>query len=543
MPGARGEESPSSRVAGALSRTARFLRRHNRTVAPAATVLAIVFVLLLNGLSPAEQPARPFGRVIRTACRVEQVWLNRMARDYFPGRAGDIEMVPEEPNFVAGPHGEITHEGPWTNLQHVPMFMLGQDYIKSDRTKLRTVTTAAVAPTLASLLGFTSGSWIPEAAPLAEGIRFERPERPPKLVLTVVWEGSGRNVLAKWTDSWPDLTRLLHGGTWYEKASVGTSPSAAAAAQAVMGTAVFPRTHGIVGDSYRMGKRIVPAYSSGPSGILVPSLADLYDRAEHGRALVGLLGSDTAGLGLIGHGASFPGGDRDIVALHSPSGRDDRWGIPHAPWADDFRAPRALDHLRGLHGRFDTPAGTDYETSALERLIETEHFGRDDVADLLFASYGLAQRTADRFGMGSPQMGDAVEALDAQLPRLRTFLNRTVGTGRWVMIVTADHGSTPNPKVVGAFIIDPSRLVSDIQRRFGGGAGEPSVVTGMSASQIWLNMPLLHERGSTSYDVSRFLLDYTTGDNRGGRVEGGDRRVFQAAFPTNVLPLLPCLGS
>jgi hypothetical protein len=111
------------------------------------------------------------------------------------------------------------------------------------------------------------------------------------------------------------------------------------------------------------------------------------------------------------------------------------------------------------------------------------------------------------------------------------------------MILTADHGSTPNPAVVGSFLIDPTSLQSDLQRRFGGGNGHPSVVTGMSATQIWLNMPLLQKRGFSTNDVSRFLLDYTAGDNRGPNVEGADERVFQAAFPTSLLPHLPCLGS
>ena len=507
----------------------------------AAAVVAVV--LLVNALLPAEVPATPYGRVVNTACRVDQVSLIRMARGYRPGRAGDIEMVPSEPNLVAAPGGRLTHEGPFTNLQHIPLFLLGQGYIRRGRTVLRGVRAAAIAPTIASLLDFESRSWLPEEAPLAEGIRVARPDQPPKLILTLVWEGIGRNVLAKWPNSWPDLEHLVNNGTWYEKASAGTSPSAAAPVQATIGTAVYPRTHGIVGDSYRIGGRIVPAYSRGPSDLLVPTLADVYDRERGGRPLVGLIGSDIAGLGLLGHGASFPGGDRDLMAHHPRTGRGARWSLPHTPWEHDFELPKGLDHFSGLKGRFDTPAGADYETSALEKIIRTQGFGRDDVSDLLFANYSMGDSVAERFGMGSPQMRDVVAGLDHQLFRLRTFLNKTVGMHQWVMILTADHGSTPNPAVVGSFVIDPTALQADLQRRFGGGKGHPSVVTGMGATQIWLNMPLLNKRGFTAYDVSRYLLDYTAGDNRGPNVEGADQRVFQAAFPTKLLPNLPCLGS
>jgi hypothetical protein len=538
-------------------------------VAPAAAVLVVALVVLVNGLSPAEPPPRPYGRVVTTTCLLDQISLIRMARDYSPARAGDIEMVPRQPNFVAGPDGTITHEGPWTNLQKVPMFLLGPGYIKRGRTKFRTVTTAAVAPTIASLLNYTSRSWLPEEAPLAEGIRLKRPTRPPRLVLTMVWEGVGRDVLAKWPNSWPDLRRLQNNGTWYDKASAGSSPSAGSAIQTTIGTGVYPRTHGIVGDSFLLNGKVVPAHADGPSDLLVPTLADLYDRAQRGRPLVGLVGTDRAGLGLIGHGASFPGGDRDFVALHSASGPAGHWGLATASWARDYRVPRALESLGGLgtfnrradaldgatdgrwegarlsrlDGGFDTPAGADYETLALQRLIATEGFGRDVVPDLVFASYGLPQLVAQRYGMNSFQMRDTVETLDRELFVVRTFLNKTVGSHRWVLILTADHGSTPNPKVVGAFAIDPNELRRDLQQRFGGGPDKPSIVRAISPTQIWLNMHLLHARGFTTYDVSRFLLGYTIGDNRKGDVANAGERVFQAAFPTSLLPLLPCLGS
>jgi hypothetical protein len=543
MPPGHGSDPPSSGVTSVPFRLVGFVRRHARVVAPMAAAAVLVVILLVNALLPAEVPATPYGRVVNTACRVDQVSLIRMARAYRPGRAGDIEMVPREPNLVARPDGGLTHEGPFTNLQHIPLFLLGQGYIKRERTVLRGVRAAAIAPTIASLLDFESRSWLPEEAPLAQAVRVDQPEQPPKLILTLVWEGIGRNVLAKWPDSWPDLARLRNNGTWYEKASAGTSPSAAAPVQATMGTAVYPRTHGIVGEAYRIGGRIVPAYSGGPSDLLVPTLADIYDRAEHGRPLVGLIGSDTAGFGLLGHGGSFPGGDGDILALHPRSGRGDRWRVPSGSWGRNFELPGALAHLRGLKGRFDTPAGADYETAALEQMISREGFGRDDVSDVLFASYSMGDSVAERYGMGSPQMRDAVAALDHQLFRLRSFLNESVGMHQWVMIVTADHGSTPNPAVVGSFVIDPTSLQSDLERQFGGGKDHPSVVTALGATQIWLNMPLLQKRGFTTNDVSRFLLDYTAGDNRGPNVEGADAPVFQAAFPTTLLPHLPCLGS
>ena len=527
-------------------------------------------VLLVNGLSPAESPALRSGRVVEVACRVDQLDLVRMARDYYPGRSGDIEIVPRDPDFVAAPGGGVTNEGAGPHLQRVPLLLFGPGYIKRGRTKYRPATTAAISPTIARLVGFTPSSWFPEEAPLSEALRREPAGgHPPKLVVTVVWEGVGRNVLAKWGGAWPNLRQFRDRGAWYDKASAGSSPPAGSAVQATIGTAVYPRTHGIVGDSFRRGHGVVTTWSGGPSDLVVPTFADIYDRAESNRPLVGLVGADQAGLGLIGHGAAGRGGDRDIVALHSPSGGGDRWGPPTAPWGHDYGSVASLDsfpglaganrrldamdgtrdgrwegaRIAGLAGGFDTPSGIDYETAAVEHLVREQGFGRDGVPDLLFVTYGQARTAQARWGLGSPQMRDSVQALDRSLLSLRHFLNQVVGDSQWVMILTADHGARGNPAVTGGYAIDPIRLKADLQQRFGGGGNQPPVVQAVSPTQIWLNRDTLRRRGYTSYDVSRFLLGYTRAANGAPNGDLSDERVFEAAFPTGLLPRLPCLGS
>ena len=331
---------------------------------------------------------------------------------------------------------------------------------------------------------------------------------------------------------------------------------------------MYPRSHGIVGDSLRLRGRVARAWSGGPSELRAPTLADLYDRSRSNRPLVGLVGADTAGLGLIGHGASFAGGERDAVAIHSRS-RPDRWGVPTGRWSRDYRTVSSLSSLSGLSqaagrldaldgardgrwegtsiaslaGGFDTPAGADYETKAVERLVRDRRFGADPVPDLLFVSYGMVQTAEERWGLGSVQVGDTIQALDRQLLTLRSFLNREVGKDRWVLILTADHGARGNPKYTGAYAIDPGNLRADLQRRFSGGPGNPTVVQAVGPTQLWMNVKRLSARGYTLYDVSRFLLDYTVADNSSKHAEGGSQPVFQAAFPSALFPVLPCLGS
>ena len=45
----------------------------------------------------------------------------------------------------------------------------------------------------------------------------------PKLLVTLVWDGAGRNVLDQWPDDWPFLASLIQRGVWYDAAEIGSS--------------------------------------------------------------------------------------------------------------------------------------------------------------------------------------------------------------------------------------------------------------------------------------------------------------------------------
>jgi hypothetical protein len=116
-----------------------------------------------------------------------------------------------------------------------------------------------------------------------------------------------------------------------------------------------------------------------------------------------------------------------------------------------------------------------------------------------------------------------------------------VGAGRSILVLTADHGATPDPRVMDGYVIDPRELQADLDRRFGDPSHAP-IVTGMSPTEIWLNNRSLEALGYTAYDVSRFLLDYTVAKNGGPTAPDGGRRVFLTAFPTNLEPGEPAQG-
>jgi hypothetical protein len=473
-----------------------------------------------------------------------------MWRGYQPRTSGEITLVPREFSFVGG---GFPHSGPWGYLQHIPMFWYGPGFVRPGVYR-RPATLADVAPTIARLIGFPFRAPDGHALP---GVLSPAASRP-RLVVTVVWDAGGRDVLGTWPRSWPTLRRLIPRGAWFEQATVGSSPSVTAPDHATLGTGAFPRHHGVIDNRFRQHGRIRMAWYGGPYVLRVPTLADLYDRARGNRPVIGAVGTSIWHLGMIGHGSSWPGGDRDAAVMHAGGGSAGPWDIPAVDrpfftfptyansvpgFAVDVRRADRSDGLldgrwwgtsiQSLDNGFDTPARLPWETRLLGEMIAREGFGRDAVPDLLYVNYKLIDHIEHSFDMNSIEMRETLKVQDRVLGELIRILNREVGNGRWAMVMVADHGSTPDPRVSGGFPISAFRLLDDLRRAFDDADGT-SAIADVEPTAVYLNRRELRQEGHTVRDVARFLSTYTERDNGGT----GGVPVFAAAFPSAYLPRL-----
>ncbi|HEU4480845.1 MAG TPA: alkaline phosphatase family protein, partial [Actinomycetota bacterium] len=210
---------------------------------------------------PSASPSEPRGDGVavrqmgawgRKACDLPITYLKRIERGHFEGRAPELAFVPSKPNFF-GDFAVTSHSGPWPYLQEVPLTFFGPGHIRSlgRFTPSRPATVADLPATLAELVGL---EW-PEDRPgrPIEEVLLDEDERkdPPKMILVVVWDGGGWNVLNQWPDAWPHLARLMAEGANVEGTIVGSSPSVTPAVHATIGTGVFPNEHGAVDLSFR----------------------------------------------------------------------------------------------------------------------------------------------------------------------------------------------------------------------------------------------------------------------------------------------------
>jgi hypothetical protein len=450
------------------------------------------------------------------------------------------------------------------------MWWYGPGHIRAGVDVARSVTLADIAPTQAELLGFPFPQ--AEGRPMREALATSA--RPPRLIVTLVWDGGGRNVLETWPRSWPHLRDLIPSGAWFENATVGSSPSITPPAHATMGTGVFPATHGQMDSELRIGELVTKSGQAGPGYLAAGTLADLYDRTMNNEPVVGIVATVPWHVNMVGHGSMWNGGDRDVAVLRtsteSEGAEGDRWNV-QSQVAPYFRFPAYVNELPGLDpylrafdredgasddrwrdtpfeelgGGFNTPARVPFQTRVVEEVVRREGFGADDVTDLLFLNYKVIDHVGHIFSTNSPEMSDTVRVQDADIPAMIALFDRLVGEGEWVMVLTADHGHQYDPAVSGGFALSAGQLTSALRARFDTDGDEIQGIEAVHTSQIFLDEDELREQGHDAEDVARYILGFTEGDGSALQASpapgiDAERPVFSAAIPGGMLSSLRC---
>jgi predicted AlkP superfamily pyrophosphatase or phosphodiesterase len=388
-----------------------------------------------------------------------------------------------------------------------------------------------VAPTIGRLIGYRFDA--PDGRAITTALDPD-PQAPPRLVVTMVWDGGGWDTLRQHPRSWPYLKHLMTQGVVYGGMEIGSTPSDTPPIHTTLGTGAYPEHHGIphVKMQTASGDYIDPFEDNSPKYIRLPTLGDVYDRAEGGRPIVGVVATVNWHLGMIGHGALYPNGDRDIAVLLNSGGYT--YGDPSIyDIPSELSDPALLDRdaaaldgrdgardgvwrghsLEELDVRYASPAFVDFQESVLERTITTQGFGSDAVPDLLYTNFKSIDDSGHHWGQTSPEMGDAIAATDDALKQVVTFLNSRVGKRRWVLIVTADHGTAKLPEESGGWAIRGHDLEADLNRAFDRDEDDTTLIERVNSAGIYIDRDELTHGDHEIEQIGRWLLNYTAADN------------------------------
>jgi len=456
--------------------------------------------------------------------------LESLRRGYHPGRSGELQLVlapfntsnyPHESKSLRPRDPRSSHALVWGYTDRIPLVVWGPGLVTPGDSD-EPATLADLAPTSAFLMG--SGFEAPDGGVLPH---LRRPAEPPKVIVTLVIDGGGWNVLDAWPDAWPNLRRLMREGMSYRNAFMGSFPNVTASAHATIGTGAFPRTHGVPGHHVRYGDAVTPAWGGAgevdPAYLLVPTLADVWAEETGGRAWIGELGYQVWHVGMIGAG----GGGRPVGVYWDEAA--DRWASHNE---DLYRLPEAvppkemlIDLMRRRLGESRArallaeggralccdPPIVRYQGALIEATLDAERVGRHEATDLLAINYKAPDYAGHTYNMLGRETGVALAAVDEEIGRLARSLARRFDPGEYVLIVTADHGQCPLIEDAGGVRLDTTAFQRDIEARFGR-ALRP-LVENIRPSEVFLHAGALWEAGITTAEIATAFAGYRYRDN------------------------------
>ena len=434
------------------------------------------------------------------------------ARSYFPGRSGQLLIVPREGDVITRADADYAymHGSPWSYDIAIPLMFVGpavqQGVVTSQAVQ------QDVAPTLAAALGVSmppsaTGRVLPILRP-----SFGRP----RVVFLLVLDGMRRDYFDRYASDMPTLTALRRRSAWFNQARVNVLPSNTGVGHSTISTGAGPAVHGVTANNfYDHVNRRREDYFSGfsPQVLMALTLADVWQLATSGRAVVVAQGSIArAATPLAGHGACQPNGARVVLAGYDETtgawrSNDDCFRLPDYLKDRNARTLWATDPEWQGH-RIDSPGAvrrsalfSAFEADAMVAMIEHEPLGADDVADLVLLNYKGADFVGHPFGPDSNELRLTLAEMDRNLARVIAALEAKVGNN-YLLAVTADHGmpsAPPDRRHIAQDLVDLLHQKFDPETK--------QLVTGYEAenAQMFLDEDRLASLRLGAKDLAKFL--------------------------------------
>ena len=492
------------------------------TLAAGGPVLFTLILAAMAWSSSSQQVSRSAGSKApgirqaaspRAASRaLRQRFREMFARAYFPGRTGQLLIVPREGDFITRPDPDVAymHGSPWAYDVSIPLMFVGP----AVRTGVYSmpVVQQDVSPTLAAALGVSmpptaTGRVLPVLRP-----GFARP----RVTFVLVLDGMRVDYFDRYADVMPTLSALRRRAAWFSQARVNFLPTNTAVGHSTIATGTDPAVHGVTVNSVydRFHRRRQDLFAGmRPQALMALTLADVWQLTTAGRGIVLAQGSiDRAATPLAGHGACQPNGAPVVLVSY-----DEETGAWHSN-SDCFRLPDYLKDRKAsalwssenewLHHRIDSPGAVRrsalfpaFEADAMTAMIEREPLGEDDVPDLVLLNYKGADFVGHRYGPDSNELRLTLGEMDRNLARIIDTLEAKVGKD-YLLAVTADHGmpsAPPARRHSAPGVVDLLHAKFDAQAKQLVTAYEPE------NAQMFVDEDRLSHLGLTLGDLARFL--------------------------------------
>ncbi|WP_162542150.1 alkaline phosphatase family protein [Gemmata obscuriglobus] len=169
-----------------------------------------------------------------------------------------------------------------------------------------------------------------------------------------------------------------------------------------------------------------------------------------------------------------------------------------------------------LNAIYTSPFGNDLLLELAETAVTAEKLGADDVPDLLSLSFSSNDAVGHAWGPDSQEVLDVTLRSDRIMKRLLDTLDSKVGKGKYVLVMTADHGICPLPEVSrkegrDAARVQPataSKIEAFLTEKYAKGTAK--WVEAISGPWVYLNTKAVKAAGLKQSDVENALSDWLT---------------------------------
>lgn len=406
--------------------------------------------------------------------------LAMFARAYYPGRSGQIMIVPREGSVIVArndPAVKFMHGSPWGYDTRIPLLFYGSPYVRKGIYQVAT-RQQDVMPTVARVLDLAVPATV-TGRPLVEALTASgtAPQRP-RVVVVAVLDGMRVDYFDRYASVMPTLARLRREGAWFANTSVDYLPSITGPGHTTVATGTDPRYHGTTANSIfdRVALKAQDTYAgNSPRDLMALTLADAWNLQTRGRAVIVAQGSSVpAAIGLAGHGACLFGA-RPIRAA-SYSRQSGAWTSNDACYIlpEYVKQRNAREVWEQAGGRWmghdianadavrRTSLFARFEADTLLSMIDREAVGADEIADLVLVNFKTPDFVGHQYGPDSPELRETLAELDRQFGRLLEDIERKA-PGRYLIALTADHGmpAEPSGTALRAYTEDIIKLVHD----------------------------------------------------------------------------------
>ena len=449
---------------------------------------------------------------------LRQRWLEMFARGYFPGRSGQIFVVPREGQVITerDPVYRFMHGSPWDYDTRIPVLFYGAPFIRQGNWPDQ-VGQQEIAPTIAALIGAPPASTF--TGRVLTNVIAKSDSRP-RIVMVAVLDAMRADYFEKYADVMPTLVRMRREGAWFSEARANTLPTVTGVGHATIGTGTDPRIHGITVNNLfnRVTGKWQPAYNAlDPGELMALTLADIWNITTEGRAvIIGQGGAIRATAGLVGRGACLINGRKIVAASYST--RDAGWETNPSCYTmsnalKPFNGKQVWEAAGGKWMGHDISDPTKFRASSLFQRFEaeallavmaSEPIGADDVTDLVMVNMKGPDYTAHAHGPSSAETKETLAELDRQMARVLATLDQKAGPQRSVVVVTADHGMPDEPPPGGRH--HPEDIVALINQKFDPtGKSVIQYYSDAANSQLYVDTTRLQKLGFTLKDLAAFL--------------------------------------